>query len=169
MTPILATPTAADAAPLGALFRRSFTDTFGHLYGADDLAAFLDRLSDDSWARELADADFAFQVARAADALVGFAKLAPVKLPVTPSGPAIELRQFYLRADQQGSGLAQRLMDWVIAEARRRGAGELFLSVFVDNPRARRFYERYGFTRVGSYAFMVGNHRDEDDLMRLAL
>ena len=85
---------------------------------------------------------------------------------MTPTGPMIELRQLYLTADQQGSGLAGAK---VIATARDRGARELFLSVYVDNHRARRFYERYGFADVGRYTFMVGNHADEDHLMRLGL
>ena len=41
--------------------------------------------------------------------------------------------------------------------------------MYVDNHRARRFYERYGFEAVGRYTFMVGNHADEDHLMRLGL
>ena len=60
-------------------------------------------------------------------------------------------------------------MRWVIATAKARGAEDLYLSVFVDNHRARRFYERYGFTFVGTYAFMVGTHADEDHVMRLPL
>jgi len=60
-------------------------------------------------------------------------------------------------------------MDWSNEEARRQGADDLYLSVFVDNHRARRFYERYGFEFVGLYAFMVGTHADEDHVMRLRL
>ena len=56
-----------------------------------------------------------------------------------------------------------------LATARERGADELFLSVFTDNARARRFYERRGFAPVGTYHFMVGTHADEDIVMRLAL
>ena len=41
--------------------------------------------------------------------------------------------------------------------------------MFVDNHRARRFYERYGFEAVGRYDFMVGTHADEDLIMRLKL
>ena len=117
----------------------------------------------------MADPAFAFLLAEEEGRAVGFAKRGPHGLPVTPTGPMIELRQLYLTADQQGSGLAARMMDWVIATARDRGARELFLSVYVDNHRARRFYERYGFADVGRYTFMVGNHADEDHLMRLVL
>jgi ribosomal protein S18 acetylase RimI-like enzyme len=60
-------------------------------------------------------------------------------------------------------------MDWALEEAHRRGAEELYLTVFVDNHRARRFYDRYGFEAVGRYDFMVGNHADEDVIMRKAL
>ena len=57
-------------------------------------------------------------------------------------------------------------MKWVVQAAAARGARELILSVFVDNHRARRFYERYGFEVVGKYDFMVGSHADEDLILR---
>ena len=60
-------------------------------------------------------------------------------------------------------------MNWTLAEAKRRDTEALYLTVFVDNHRAKRFYERYGFEDVGRYAFMVGNHADEDIIMRKAL
>lgn len=169
MTATLRPATERDALAIATLMRESFTATFGHLYAPEDLATFLDGLTLDRWRAEIADPDFAFLLACEGDRLVGFAKLGPRSLPVEPAGPMIELRQLYLAADQHGSGLAQAMMAWVIATARQRGAGELFLSVYVDNHRARRFYERHGFERIGRYDFMVGNHRDEDDLMRLAL
>ena len=57
--------TSDDAAALDALFDETFTETFGHLYAAEDLAIFLSRFSIEDWARELADPDFAFRVAEA--------------------------------------------------------------------------------------------------------
>jgi RimJ/RimL family protein N-acetyltransferase len=42
----------------------------------------------------------------------------------------------------------------------------VILSVYVDNHRARRFYERHGFEPVGRYDFMVGSHADEDLILR---
>jgi ribosomal protein S18 acetylase RimI-like enzyme len=60
-------------------------------------------------------------------------------------------------------------MDWGVEEAQRRGASQIFLTVFIDNHRARRFYDRYDFEAVGRYDFMVGNHADEDIIMRKLL
>ena len=60
-------------------------------------------------------------------------------------------------------------MDWALEEAARRGAEEMYLTVYVDNLRARRFYDRYGFESVGRYDFMVGKQADEDIIMRKLL
>lgn len=163
----IATP--EDAAPMAELGRRSFTETFGHLYSPENLAAFLVNHSEEKWAAELADPAFAVRVAEEDGRLAGYAKLGPPTLPFEPQGASIELRQFYVLSPWHGRGVARALMDWVLAEAKARGADDLYLSVFVDNHRARRFYARYGFEYVGLYAFMVGSHADEDHVMRLSL
>jgi len=66
----------------------------------------------------------------------------------------------------RGAGVAHALMEWTMEEARVRGAREIYLTVYTDNHRARRFYERYGFQEVGPYKFMVGEQADEDIIMR---
>ncbi|QPQ54829.1 GNAT family N-acetyltransferase [Allosphingosinicella flava] len=159
----------ADAAMLASLARRTFTETFGHLYKPEDLAAFLESHSTERWAEELASPGFAVRIALSEGEAVAFIKIGPPTLPFTPVGPSIELRQFYVLKPWQGAGIAPALMDWAIGEARRRGAEHLYLSVFTDNHRARRFYARYGFTEIGPYAFKVGTHVDEDIVMHLAL
>lgn len=168
-TPLCRDAGPGDAAALAALARRCFTETFGHLYKPEDLAAFLAQQTEENWHSELTDPDFHVRVAEQDGAPVGFSKLGPHKLPVPARGPTAELRQFYILSAFHGSGLARTMMADVLAAARTRGAVDLVLSVFVDNHRARRFYEGFGFERVGSYDFMVGNQRDEDDLMRVAL
>lgn len=156
-----------DAGTLAVLARRTFSETFGHLYAADDLAAFLAQQTPEAWAEELADAGYAVLLAEEDGEVAGFAKLGPRGLPV--EGAGIELRQLYILDRWQGSGLGARMMERVLAEARARGAEALWLSVFIDNMRARRFYARYGFEEVGRYAFMVGNYRDEDLILKVAL
>lgn len=161
--------TVDDAALLADLFERSFTDTFGHLYRPEDLADFLAKCGENGWRGELADPELAVRIVEADGSPGAFAKLGPVTLPVDTSRPATELRQLYVLKPWQGSGIAQQLMRWTIGESRKRGAEELYLSVYVDNHRARRFYENYGFRFVGPYSFMVGSQADEDHILRLDL
>jgi len=161
--------TAADATAIDAIFQTTFCDTFAHLYRPEDLNAFLAKFTPESWVAELTDRGFAFRVAQVAGKPVGYAKLGPLGLPVEARSPAMELRQLYILKDWHGAGIARELMDWCLGEAGRRGAAELYLSVYTDNFRARRFYDRYGFELVGPYAFMVGEQADEDLIMRLKL
>jgi ribosomal protein S18 acetylase RimI-like enzyme len=163
------TATPSDADRVVALFHRCFRDTFGHLYDPKDLAAFLGGHTAEHWQDQLDSDDFAVRLVEDGDELAGFIKLGPLRLPVESPGNALELRQLYVRKPWQGSGAARELTDWLIAEARSRGADELYLSVFTQNHRARGFYARYGFEEVGPYSFMVGNHADEDIIMRSAL
>ena len=169
MTLCYGAATPADAERVVALFHDCFRATFGHLYTPEDLALFLAAHTPAHWREQLESDDFAVRLVEDGDALAGFIKLGPLQLPVAPRGTALELRQLYVRGPWQGSGAARDLTDWLIAEARRRGADELYLSVFTGNHRARRFYARYGFEDVCPYAFMVGNQADEDIIMRLAL
>ena len=159
----------ADAALMARLGPQTFTETFGHLYTAENLAAFLAGHSEANWLAELSDPRFSVRLAEQGAAAIGFAKLGPPSLPFEVKGPTAELRQLYVLEPWQGAGIAGELMAWVLAEARGRGAEQLYLSVFVDNRRARRFYARFGFEAVGRYDFMVGTHADEDIVMRAKL
>jgi ribosomal protein S18 acetylase RimI-like enzyme len=161
--------TGKDAAALAGVARATFTETFGMLYSAADLATFLEQHTPHDWAREIDDPAYAVMVVEDGHAAVGYIKLGPPRLPFTPPHGAIELRQFYLLQPWQGGGMGPKMMEWALAEARDRGMQEMYLSVFVDNERARRFYAKYGFEDVGRYAFMVGDHEDTDIVMRRAL
>jgi ribosomal protein S18 acetylase RimI-like enzyme len=161
--------TAADLAAIDRVFRTSFCGTFAHLYLPEDLAAFLVQFTAEGWAREFADPRYRFRVAEADGDVAGYVKLGPSALPVETDKRAIELRQLYVLKEHHGSVIARELTDWAIEEARREGFEELYLTVYVDNHRARRFYDRYGFEAVGRYDFMVGNQADEDIIMRKTL
>ena len=169
MTIELRPATKADAPTLASLGARTFSDTFGHLYDPDDLDLFLKTHAEEHWAAELCDPEFAVLLVEAKGIAVGYAKVGPPHLPFEPRGTAVELRQFYLVKEWQGHGLADEMMRWVLGEAETRKGDDLYLSVFVDNHRARKFYERWGFVAEGRYAFMVGNHADEDIVMRRPL
>ncbi len=161
--------TVEDAVELDRIFNRSFCDTFAHLYRAEDLDSFLSGFGVPEWEAQLRDPDCAFRIAEVGGCPVGYVKIGPQKLPVETDRRALLLDQLYLMKEHHGAGIAQALMEWALAEASLRGAEELYLTVFTENHRARRFYDRYGFEAVGRYDFMVGNHADEDVIMRKTL
>ena len=156
----------ADLPAIDRVFRTSFCDTFAHLYRPEDLQAFLAQFTLTAWREELDDPRYRFRVAEDGGKIVGFLKLGPSALPIETDKRAIELRQIYILKEHHSSGIAAALTDWAVDEARRQGFEELYLTVYVDNDRAKRFYDRYGFEPVGRYDFMVGSQADEDIIMR---
>ncbi len=162
--------TVADAAAISDLFHRSFTATFGHIYPPEDLAGFLAGCPQERFEGEIQSADFATFVGHDADGgLLGYCTLGPQDLGVELEEKSWVLRQLYLDEAAKGSGLAQALMQHAVAEARARQVDNLYLTVWVENHRARRFYDTHGFEEVGQYAFVVGSTVDDDRILRLKL
>lgn len=81
------------------------------------------------------------------------------------------LFSMYVDAAHRGSGLAQRLVEAVIAGARDSGAVLLHLSVTVGNVSAQSFYRRMGFTVYGieRRSLNVGGRFHDEELMVLDL
>ena len=159
----------ADAARLADIGTRTFVATFGHLYSAANLALFLANHTVDHWSTTLSG-DAAVRLAEVEGQPIGYARIGPLTFDVdTGDRPALQLYQLYVDPPWHGSGVAAELLDWAIAAARARKAVDLWLSVFVDNPRARAFYRRHGFAEIMPYTFMVGDHADDDILCRKVL
>jgi diamine N-acetyltransferase len=162
--------TPADAAVLGGIARATFIDTFGALYKLPDLEGFLATRSDAAHAAMLQAAGCEVRFAEAGGSPVGFCRIGALQLPAPEAQPgAIELHQLYVYKPWQGEGVAATLTQWALDRARARGAPEIWLSVFTENPRARRFYARQGFVEIAPYAFMVGSQADEDIMCRKTL
>jgi GNAT superfamily N-acetyltransferase len=160
---------AGDGAAVSGVFRSVFTSTFAHLYSTENLDFLLAQRSPESFENRLVSDDWAFRLAEEDGALLGYTMLGPNELPGEISGPTWELHHLYLEELAKGRGIADTLMNWGKDEARRRGYEYLHLSVFIDNHRARRFYEKRGWVEVGKYEYRVGDHIDDDRVMRLTL
>ena len=162
-----------DAPALAALGRGSFVAAFGHLYRAEDLAAFLEQCyAEAAVAEEIADPAHRHCLAVDEDgSIAGFCKIR------FPSGYAehsdaarpMALQQLYTDPKRTGQGIGAALMDWALGEARALDADAVQLSVWAENHAAQRFYARYGFGKIADIDFYVGNHRDEEFLFELRL
>jgi ribosomal protein S18 acetylase RimI-like enzyme len=159
----------ADAEALAAFAALTFTETFGHLYPPEDLAAFVAaKYRPHVIAAEIADPETRYALALRDGGIVGYCKMGAVDMDVD-AADALELHRLYVDAWTKGAGVAQTLMDDALAWARGKGAKVMYLSVWENNARAQAFYKRYGFEHVGEHKFMVGRVADRDLIWRLAL
>ena len=160
--------TQHDAHTLSEIGRRSFVEAFGHLYGTDDLDAFLQESHDpDCYARYLGDQAFALWLLEDGSDAVGYALAGPSGLPhpeVTLADG--ELKRLYVLAGTQNGGWGGKLFEAALDWLQRDGPRTLWISVWSENVGAQRFYARHGFGKVGEYEFPVGRVRDREFMFR---
>lgn len=160
--------TPDDAGLLSRLAARTFTETFGHLYPAADLQAFLEgNYSVERQRTILAHPDYAVWLLEQAGEAIGHAAAGPCGLPHPDVQPGDgELKRLYVLAAHQNGGNGGRLfataLDWLL----REGPCVLWIGVWSQNHGAQRFYRRHGFTHVGDYEFPVGRIRDHEFILR---
>ena len=68
-----------------------------------------------------------------------------------------------------GLGIGPAMMNLALEEAQKRNKTWAWLGVWEHNPRAIRFYEKYGFEQCGSHPFMMGEEEQLDLLMKKRL
>lgn len=89
------------------------------------------------WLSEIADPETSCYVIEANGSVAGFA-----------ASRGDELLHFGTAVETWGTGLASEAHDELVGFLARRGTARAFLWVFMDNARARRFYERRGWHEV---------------------
>lgn len=157
-----------DAALLSRLATATFVETFGHLYPASDLQAFLDEAyAVDRQRTILAHPDYAVWLLEHDGVAVGHAAAGPCGLPHPDVGAGDgELKRLYVLGDHQNGGQGSALfgvaLDWLL----RDGPRTLWVGVWSENHGAQRFYARHGFRHAGEYVFPVGRVRDREFILR---
>lgn len=155
-----------EAERLGVFLRANFMATYGRCSSPENVAQFLERhFSAATQSIELSDPHLRILVLTEGDDWAGVAQL---RLPAAPDTVAY-LSRFYFDARFHGRGHAQRLLTYVVDCARAAGARDLQLSAWELAPQAIRFYQKCGFTHIGSVEFIIGSDVLEDWLMQLAI
>ncbi|MET7277331.1 GNAT family N-acetyltransferase [Kribbella sp. NPDC005582] len=70
-----------------------------------------------------------------------------------------EVEQVYVSRDHRGSGVAGVLLTEAERQVRANGHAEAWLAVATGNARARRFYERCGWTDSGPFDYPASVER----------
>lgn len=156
--PVIRRATADDAAPLAAFAGRAFADTYRELSDPDEITDYVaEHFQADVMAAVVADPACTTLLAFVGGQLAGYAIVKDTPAPACVVTPApLKLWRLYLAESYIGQGLGARLMAAVHEQARERGARTLWLGVYDRNVRAVRFYERFGFSKVGGQEFLFG-------------
>nr|WP_299385985.1 GNAT family N-acetyltransferase [Allomuricauda sp.] len=80
---------------------------------------------------------------------------------------SLELERIYVLPNKQGLGIGAWILEQVIAIAKNDALDYVWLGVWEHNPKAIRFYLRYGFTKFGTHPYFIGGDKQTDWLLRL--
>ncbi|KAK8845484.1 hypothetical protein IAR55_006197 [Kwoniella newhampshirensis] len=172
--------TVADAECIVSIGRPVFTATFAHTCTPADLELFVEEsYTVDKILTELKDHNTTFFFASMAGAedeaetAFGFSQL---RIRSTEPCLArytkyIELQRIYFSVDvdHHGSGIARKLMEHNMGDAKDMGYEQIWLGVYEENDRARRFYGKFGFERIGEHHLLVGKDLQTDLVMIASL
>ena len=144
----------AEAEALALFAEARLRETFGPLFPEEAM----DILCSKAFARSVLEGLLAAGtwVAEGSEGTVGYLALAEAPCPLEGlAPPLLELSRLYVAPTWQGRGVADALMTAFLDEARARGAQGVWLEAHEGNPRALRFYQRWGFRDLGGKVRLV--------------
>lgn len=178
-TPVIRVATAIDAPAWSDFAHRVFLDTFGPSNDPDDLTEYMsEAFTHEQQRRELEDPLRTCFLAECDGVLAGYVMLrqgaygssdeATDERLVQAARP-VEIQRFYVDHAFHGRGIAQQLMTAALAHAASLNGDVVWLGVWEHNPRAIRFYEKYGFAKAGAHRFRLGRDVQRDYVMMTPL
>lgn len=158
---------ADDAVALATFAANSFRQAFAADNSEQHMREHIERtFRAELQAEEIADKNVSSLLAVDGEQLLAYAQ---VRFSTPPDfirvDSPVELHRFYVDKSVHGSGIAQLLMQSVMADASSRCATHLWLGVWEANPRAIRFYQKCGFDDVGCQDFYLGTDCQTDRVL----
>ena len=156
-----------DAATLSVLGRQTFFDTFTGTCTEEDMQQFLEEYFNvEQVKKELANENDFFFLAEVNGVAAGYLRLMEdySLFELMKKWKALELKRIYVDKNFHGKGIAQQLINFVESFARDNKYEVVWLGVWEHNLRAKRFYEKSGFTDSGhTHGFPIGNTPQTDN------
>lgn len=164
--------TIADAPELLVLATKIFRDTFAHNNTPEAMEGFISK----DYTLEKFQAEFNEPGARTFfvcdDSGKGIAYLRVRRNPEADhylGSNNLELQRIYVDHAYHGQGIADKLMQLAIDIANENKNEWLWLGVWEHNPRAQRYYQKWGFERFSEHDFYMGDERQTDWLLKKKL
>ncbi len=84
-------------------------------------------------------------------------------------GDELELHTIAVSPKARRQGIAKKMLEYMIGDARERGVERIFLQVRPSNTPARTLYEKFGFGVVGTRRAYYRDNNEDAYVMRLTL
>lgn len=150
---------ASDSKLVAALAAATFFEAYVESDDPHDLAEYVtESFSADLVEKELESGIATYFLAAWNERPVGYAKLRRADAPeCVEDRNSIELQRIYLFGRFTGLGLGRALVEKCVSRASEEGFSTLWLGVWEENEKARKFYRRLEFEQVGTVDFKYGN------------
>ncbi len=149
----------ADADLLSVLASTTFYEAYFLQDEPVALAGYINEsFNSDSMIQQLNDPASHFYIIYVNGSAAGYAKLLSGSTdPGVKTVKTIELKRIYIVERYWGKGLGEELLEYCIHEAREKHCDSIWLGVWEQNERGRRFYEKHGFIKRGTLDFIYGD------------
>lgn len=134
-----------DAPAIARVHVHSWQKAYAHLFSSKDLEQMSIPEKTKLWKKSMDQGLLHTLVAESNKQIIGFISVGPER-QTNSSSSNREVWAFYVLPEHWSTGVGQSL--WLEAQKKliAQGTKNIILWVFINNPRARRFYEAAGFT-----------------------
>ena len=141
-----------------------------HTYATDGVSSLiseyvLNELTPEKYTALLQSPSALILVAEQGENLLGFAVVQLGTACRNAQDATAELATLYVQAHFVGKGIGSTLLKEAQELAKVRASSRLWLTVNVKNERATMFYAKHGYTKIGTYVFVLGDVGHDNHVM----
>ncbi len=163
--------TVSDIPALRDLAIKIYRETFSEQNSEESMEAFLARdYSIESFQKEFTEPGSRYFFISDGSTPAGYLRMRRNTEADHLLGPNnIELHRIYIDKSYHGKQVGARLMRLALDIAKEGKFEWIWLGVWEYNPRAQRFYEKWGFEKFSEHIFHMGDEEQTDWLLRKKL
>ena len=156
---IIRSATLEDAATLRELGETTFRATFTGTTSDENLESYMvEAYAYEKFVQEINDPMAIFFIAEMNGKAIAYMKLSSGHPPDCVSDKtAMEIERLYVQEEFIAQKIGAQLMQKALTVAMEKGHQTIFLGVWEHNERAKAFYHKWGFKRVGEHVFQMGD------------
>ena len=158
--------TESDIDQLCEIGKITFVETYSEQNTPENLRNYLqEKFNEKQISDEIRTPKTIFLLVELENEAVGYAKMR-LNLVENPDSKSFEIERIYISKNYHGQKYGAMLMQKCIDVAIENNYESLWLGVWEHNPKAIKFYQKWGFETFGEHIFQLGDDAQTDFLMK---